>query len=140
VEDHLFQLRRDRRVRGTTDRRLEYAVGDLRDNRQQRVDGSQRHPARSECVHVVLLYGSDANTRAACELHTLNLWQSHADPDGHSHGDSHADSNTNCYSNSYAYTDGHAYCYSNSYAYTDGYAYCDSYCHAYARTYAYRNS
>ena len=41
---------------GTIDRRLEYAVGDLRGDRRQRLDGhSQRHPAGSECVHVVLL-------------------------------------------------------------------------------------
>jgi hypothetical protein len=105
VEDHLLQLRRDRRVRGTTDRRLEYAVGDLRGEREHRRDGSQRDPARSECVHVVLFYDKHADTRRACELHTDNLWQSHADPDGHSHGNSHSDSNTNGYSNSYAYTE-----------------------------------
>src|SRR5882724_12499231 len=96
-------------VRGSIDRRLEYAVGDLRDDRRQRVDGSERDPERSECVHVVLLQCSGADTRLACELHTLNLWQSHADPDGHSHCDSHSDSNTNGDSNSYAYADSYAY-------------------------------
>ena len=41
---------------GTLDRRLRYAVGDLWGDRRQRVDGdNQRHPARSECVHVVFL-------------------------------------------------------------------------------------
>jgi hypothetical protein len=61
---------------------------------------------------------SGADTRPACELHTVNLWQSHANTDGHSHGDSHSDSNTYGYSDSYAYADGNA----NSYAYADTYA------------------
>jgi hypothetical protein len=75
---------------------------------------------------------SDADTRSTCELHTLNLWQSNADANGHTHsyayadsntnGYSHADSNTNCDSNSYAYADSYAYCDSNSYAYADTYA------------------
>jgi hypothetical protein len=116
-------------VPGSIDRRLKYAVGDLRDERGQRVDGSERDPERSEYVHVVLLQSSDADTRAACQLHTLNLWQSHADPNGHSDGDSHTDSNANgCaytdgYTNGCAYTDG----YANGYAYTDSYANSDAY-------------
>jgi hypothetical protein len=42
-------------VRGNIDRRLGYSVGDLRGDRRQWLDGGQRHPARSDCVHVVLL-------------------------------------------------------------------------------------
>src|SRR5438552_1961127 len=96
-------------VRGTIDRRLEYAVSDLRGDRRQRVDGSQRDPERSECVHVVLLQCSGADTGPACELHTLNLWESHADPDSDSNSYAYADTNTNGYSNSYAHTDSYAY-------------------------------
>jgi hypothetical protein len=89
-----------------------------------------------------------ADTRGACELHTLNLWQSYADPDGHSHGYSHSDSNANGYSDSYTYTDSYAYCYSNSYAYTDsyangysnGYAYADSYANGHRNSYAYTDT
>jgi len=110
-------------VRGSIDRRLKYAVGDLRDDRRQRIDGSQRDPARSECVYVVLLRRSDADTRPACGLHTVNLWQSLADADGHSHGDSHSDSNTNGYRHSNFGSFGYAYSNSYSYAYTDSYAY-----------------
>src|SRR5438552_5563672 len=123
-------------VRGSIDRRLEYAVGNLRGDRRQRLDGSQRDPERSECVHVVLLRYTRADTRRACELHTLNLWQSHTDPDGHSHCDSHSDRNTNCYSNGYAYADSYAYCDSNSYAYTDSYAYGHSNSYAYTDSYS----
>jgi hypothetical protein len=83
------------------------------------------------------LYGSNADTRLACELHTHNLWQSHADPNGHSHGDAHSDSNTNCDSNSYAYTDSNTNCDSNSYAYTVTYGNCDSNSYAYTDSYAY---
>jgi hypothetical protein len=80
-----------------------------------------------------------ADTRRACELHTLNLWRSHADPDsyGYSNSYAYADSNTNGYSNSYAYADSYAYCYCNSYAYAHSYAYCDGYTYAYTDTYAY---
>jgi len=82
------------------------------------------------------LYGSDADTRRACELHTDNLWQSHADPDSNAYCDSnsyaYADSNTNGYSNSYAYADSNANGDSNSYAYTDSYANGDSNSYAYA--------
>ena len=80
---------------------------------------------------------SGADTGPACELHTLNLWESHADPDGHSHGDSHADSNTNGHSNSYAYTDSNAYGDSNSYAYADSNAYGYSNSYAHTDSYAY---
>jgi hypothetical protein len=71
---------------------------------------------------------SGADTRGACELHTLNVWQSLADSDGdtnsyaysdsntngYSHGDSHSDSNTYCDSNRYAYANSNTNCYSNS--------------------------
>src|SRR5438876_88160 len=117
-------------VRGTIDRRLEYAVSDLRGDRRQRVDGSQRHPARSQSVHVVLLRYSGADTRPACELHTHRVWQSHANADRDSNGYTYTDSDANCDSNSYAYADGYAYGDSDRYAYTDsdayGYAYTDS--------------
>ena len=36
-------------------------------------------------VHVVLLLRSRADTGPACELHTHNLWQSHADANGDSY-------------------------------------------------------
>ena len=99
-------------VRGSIDRRLEYAVGDLRDERRQRVDGSQRHPERSEYVHVVLLRSSDADTRPACELHTHKLWQSHADPDC----DSYSNSNGNGDSNSYSQFLTYAHAQANTHA------------------------
>jgi hypothetical protein len=127
-------------VRGTVDRRLEYAVGDLRGDRRQRVDGSERDPERSEYVHVVLLQSSGADTRAASELHTLKLWHSHAESDGYSDGDSHSDSDTNGHSNSYAHADSYCYCDSNSYAHTDSYCYCDSNSYAYADSYGYCDS
>ena len=127
MEDHLLQLCRDRRVRGTTDRGLGYAVGDLRGEREQRLDGSQRDPERSDCVHVVLLRSSDADTRLACELHTHRVWQSHADANGESDCDSHS------YCNCLAY--GHSYSYTDSYGY--GYRYCDSYCYGYGYCYGY---
>jgi hypothetical protein len=66
---------------------------------------------------------SGADTRRACELHTINLWQSLADADGHGHSDAHPDSYANCDSNGDAYTDSYAYRHCNSYTYTDTYAY-----------------
>jgi hypothetical protein len=48
------------------------------------------------------------DTRRACELHTHKLWQSHADTDGDTDGNSHADSYANCDSNSYAHADSYA--------------------------------
>src|SRR5947207_13642648 len=95
MEDHLLQLPRERRVRGTADRRFEYAVGDLRGEREQRLDGRQRDPARCDSVHVVLLPASGADTRRACGLHTHRLWQSHADTDGDGDG----------YTDGYGYSD-----------------------------------
>jgi hypothetical protein len=65
---------------------------------------------------------SGADTRRACELHTINLWQSLADADGHGHGDAHSDSYANSHcdgafantdSNSDAHSDSNTYCYSN---------------------------
>ena len=47
------------------------------------------------------------------------------------------DTNANCDSNSYAYTDGYANCDGYSYAYTDSYAYCDGDSYAYTDSYAY---
>jgi len=41
------------------------------------------------------LYDSGADTRRACELHTHNLWQSHADANGDTYGNSYCNSNTN---------------------------------------------
>jgi hypothetical protein len=70
---------------------------------------------------------SGADTRRACELRTLNLWQSHADPDSYAYCYAYADSNAYCYSHSYAYTDGYANCHGNGYAYTDSYANVDAY-------------
>ena len=63
-----------------------------------------------------------ADTRRARELHTHNLWQSHAngDTDGHSYGNCYR----NCYSygNCYRYSDGDCYHYSygNSNCYSNG--------------------
>src|SRR5439155_23400030 len=98
---------------------------------QQRRDGSQRHPARSDSLHVVLLYGSGADTRPACELHTHKLWQSHADPDSHgySHGDGNSDSN--------AYRDANADANADSYSHaiiTSGYSDANTYCEAHCDT------
>ena len=104
VEGQLLQQSSGSRasgVRGSIDRRLEYAVSDLRGDRGQRVDDSERDPERSENVHVVVLRSSDADPRPACELPTHNLRrESHADADGDSHGDAHSDSYANCDSNS----------------------------------------
>ncbi len=59
------------------------------------------------------MQSSCADTRRACELHTHDLWESHADgdTDGHSYCDgyrhSYSDANSNCYghgnSHSYGY-------------------------------------
>ena len=48
------------------------------------------------------MYGSDADTRPACGLHTHRLWQSHADPDrdGYSYSYSDSDSNGDAYADS----------------------------------------
>ena len=94
-----------RRVRSDIDRRLRYAFGDLRGHeRRQRLDGSQRHPARFDCVHVVLLLRRNPDIRRACGLHTHRLWQSHADPDGESDCDSHG------YGDSYSYSHSNGNC------------------------------
>ena len=110
VEDHLSSPHCwwNRRVRSDTDRRLRYAFGDLRGHeRRQRLDGSQRHPARSDCVHVVLLLRRNPDTRRACGLHTHRLWQSHADPDGDTNGDGNSYRHSD--DNSYCHTDGHGH-------------------------------
>ena len=123
MEDHLLQLRRDRRIRGTIDRRLGYAVGDLRGEREQRLDGRHRDPARCDSVHVVLLPASGADTRRACGLHTHRVWQSHADPDGDPDGD--CDCYGYGYSDGYSYSDGNGY----GYGYGDAHAYTDTNAH-----------
>jgi hypothetical protein len=132
VEDHLLQLRRHRRIRGTTDRRLGYAVGDLRGEREQRLDGRQWDPERCDSVHVVLLPGSGADTGRACGLHTHKLWQSNADTDGDSYGDRHGDG--------FGYTDGNGYCNSYSDGYGHGNSHADSYAYGHSDSYAYADS
>jgi hypothetical protein len=59
------------------------------------------------------LFGSGANTRTACGLHTHKLWKSHADANGESDCDSHS------YCNCLAYGYSYCYCYSDVHAYTD---------------------
>ena len=62
------------------------------DERRQRLDGSQRHPARSECVYVVLLH-EDTLTSGLRVDYIATLWGAHADRDGDSH------SYSDCYGN-----------------------------------------
>ena len=131
MEDHLLQLRRDRRIRGTTDRRLGYAVGDLRGEREQRLDGRQRDPERCDSVHVVLLPGSGADTRLACGLHTHKLWKSHADPNGDTDGNGYG----YAYCNPDSYAHANADSYSHSYRYHYRYSYSQRYCHSYCYCY-----
>ena len=68
------------------------------------------------------MYDSGSDTRRACELHTHNLWQSHADAngdtDGHSDSYSYSHSYGNSYSNSHGYVDSNGHSYGN----------CDSNC------------
>jgi hypothetical protein len=90
VEGQLLQQSSGSRasgVRGSIDRGLEYVVSDLRGDRGQRVDGSERDPEKSEYVHVVLVQYSDVDPRPACELHTHKLRQSHADPNAYADKD-----------------------------------------------------
>ena len=66
-----------------------------------------------------------ADIRPACELHTHNLWQSHADSDGDRDGaiantDSNSNSNSNCNGNAYAKPDGNSNSNGNAYAKPDG--------------------
>ena len=96
--------------------------------------------------HVVLLLRRNPDIRRACGLHTHRLWQSHADPDGESDGNSYRHSDDNSYShtdgnsyrhsddNSYSYTDGHGHCHSdgNSYCHTDGHGHGDRYGYSHA--------
>ena len=77
VEGQLLQQSSGSRasgVRGSINRRVQYVVSDLRGDRGQRVDGSERDPEESEYVHVVLLQYSDIDPRPACELHTHRVW------------------------------------------------------------------
>src|SRR5207253_9374311 len=98
--------------------------------------GSQRHPERSECVHVVLLRCSRSDTRRACELHThRGVWQSHADTYGNSNANSwrsNTDSDGHVHAN--GYTDGDTYTDANG----DGHFHFNTHSNAYARgqTYA----
>ena len=126
------------RVRGALDRRLRYAVGDLRGDRRQRVDGNQRHPARSEYVHVVLLQSSHADPRPACELHTHKLWKSYADAngDGDCHGHcniSHSDRDSDGHCNiSHSDRDSDSNVYANGDGDSNGYTNCDCAAEVYA--------
>src|SRR5205823_4764661 len=76
-------------------------------------DDSKLHPAMSDSLQVVLLYGSGTDSSPACELYTHKLWQSHDDPDSHgysngySHGDGNSDSNA--YLNANANADSYSY-------------------------------
>ena len=74
------------------------------------------------------MYGSGADTRPACELHTHKLWQSHADPDSHgySHGDGNSDSNA--YLNANANADSYSYFNFDTCGYSVANAYCEAHC------------
>jgi len=76
------------------------------------------------------LYGSGADTRPACELHTHKLWQSHADPDSHgySHGDGNSDSNAYLNANADANADSYSYFNIDTCGYSVANAYCEAHC------------
>ena len=71
------------------------------------------------------MFGSCADTRSACGLHTHKLWQSHADPDG----DTDGYGNSYCNPDSYSHANANSYCYSHSYRYCYCYCYTDAYFH-----------
>jgi hypothetical protein len=62
-----------------------------------------------------------ADIRPTCELHTHNLWQSHADSDCDRDGAiANTDSNSNCNGNAYAKPDGNSNSNGNANAKPDG--------------------
>ena len=73
------------------------------------------------------MFGSGADTRSACGLHTHKLWQSHADPDGDTDGYGYG--NSYCNPDSYSHANANSYCYSYRYSYSHSYRYCYCYCY-----------
>ena len=77
------------------------------------------------------MFGSCADTRSACGLHTHKLWQSHADPNGYGNAYCNPNGYGNAYCNpdSYSHANANSYCYSYRYSYSHSYRYCYCYCY-----------